>query len=111
MGEALRRAGVEPAEVSEVVMGQVLTAGQGQNPARQAAIRAGVPDTAPGYTINHVCGTGVKTVEHAAQTIHTGASAIVVARRQASTSTVPHPPNLPGTHKRTDALHGEKEGR
>src|SRR3546814_4666086 len=89
MGEALRRAGVEPAEVSEVVMGQVLTAGQGQNPARQAAIRAGVPDTVPGYTLNHVCGSGVKSVALAAQSILTGDSAIVVARGQESMTRAP----------------------
>jgi len=103
IGEALRRAKVDAGEVSEVVMGQVLTAGQGQNPARQAAIRAGVPDSVPGYTINHVCGSGVKSVALAAQAILTGDSAIVVAGGQESMTQAPHCTYLRAGHKMGDA--------
>ena len=88
--EALSRAGVSPEEVSEVILGNVLTAGLGQNPARQASIRAGVPDMVPAYTINHVCGSGLKAVGLAAQAIRTGDSSIVVAGGQESMSQAPH---------------------
>ncbi|MEK9725802.1 MAG: acetyl-CoA C-acetyltransferase, partial [Rhodospirillaceae bacterium] len=60
--EALVRAGVDPAEVSEVIMGQILAAGAGQNPARQAAIQAGIPDEKTAYGINQLCGSGLRTV-------------------------------------------------
>ena len=60
--EALKRAGVEPGEVSEVVLGQVLTAGAGQNPARQAAVNAGIPVEKTAYAINQLCGSGLRTV-------------------------------------------------
>ena len=88
--EALSRAGVAPEDVSEVILGHVLTAGQGQNPARQASIRAGLPDMVPAYTINHVCGSGLKAVGLAAQAIRTGDSSIVVAGGQESMSKAPH---------------------
>jgi acetyl-CoA C-acetyltransferase len=88
--EALARAGVAPQDVSEVILGHVLTAGQGQNPARQASIRAGLPDMVPAYTINHVCGSGLKAVGLAAQAIRAGDSSIVVAGGQESMSQAPH---------------------
>ena len=90
IAEALKRAGVEPGEVSEVVMGQVLTAGQGQNPARQASVRAGLPVETPAYTINQVCGSGVRSVALGAQAIATGDSRIVVAGGQENMTQAPH---------------------
>ena len=87
---ALDRAGVAPAEVSEVVMGQILTAGTGQNPARQAAIAAGLPVEVPAYVVNHMCGSGLKTVALGAQGILSGDSSIVVAGGQESMSQAPH---------------------
>ena len=90
ISEALRRAKVEPGEVSEIVLGQVLTAGQGQNPARQAAIRAGIPVEVPAYVINQVCGSGVRSVALGAQAIQTGDSEIVVAGGQESMTQAPH---------------------
>ncbi|MEJ9280456.1 acetyl-CoA C-acetyltransferase [Ureibacillus thermosphaericus] len=77
--EALRRAGIQPDQVDEVIMGNVLQAGLGQNPARQAAIEAGLPKTVPAMTINKVCGSGLKTVHLASQAIAVGEADIVVA--------------------------------
>ncbi|HWO94064.1 MAG TPA: acetyl-CoA C-acetyltransferase [Dehalococcoidia bacterium] len=77
--EALRRAGLEPSQVDEVIMGNVLQAGLGQNSARQAAIQAGLPETIPAMTINKVCGSGLKAVALAAQAIALGDASIVVA--------------------------------
>jgi len=90
VAEALRRAGVSPEDVSEVVLGQVLTAGQGQNPARQAAIAAGLPVEIPAYTINHVCGSGLKSVALGVQAIMAGDSRVVVAGGQENMSRSPH---------------------
>lgn len=77
--EALRRAGIQRDQVDEVIMGNVLQAGLGQNPARQAAIEAGLPKTVPAMTINKVCGSGLKTVHLASQAIAVGEADIVVA--------------------------------
>ncbi|MBK5957287.1 acetyl-CoA acetyltransferase [Rhodoplanes elegans] len=82
--DALRRASVAPGEVDEVVFGQVLTAGQGQNPARQAAIKAGIPADKTALTINQVCGSGLRTVALAAQAIALGDAAIMIAGGQES---------------------------
>jgi acetyl-CoA C-acetyltransferase len=87
---ALAQAGVAPEEVSEVIMGQVLTAGQGQNPARQASMAAGIPKKVPAWGINQVCGSGLRAVALATQAIQTGDSAIVVAGGQESMSLAPH---------------------
>src|ERR1044071_1962254 len=76
--EAVRRAGVEPAAVDEVIMGNVVSAGLGQNPARQAALGAGIPSSVGAMTINKVCGSGLKSVGLAAQAILTGNSQLVV---------------------------------
>ncbi len=95
IGEVLERAGVAPAQVSEVIMGQVLTAGCGQNPARQAAIRAGLPDLIPAMTINKVCGSGLKAAMIGAQSIALGDADVVVAGGQESMSLAPHV--LPGS--------------
>ena len=86
----LERSGVQPAQVSEVILGQVLAAGVGQNPARQAAIRAGLPDMVPAMTINKVCGSGLKAAMLGAQSIAHGDADIVVAGGQESMSTSPH---------------------
>ena len=77
--EALARAGIEPDQVDEIIMGNVLSAGLGMNPARQAAIAAGIPDSVPAMTVNKVCGSGLKTVALAAQSILLGDADIVVA--------------------------------
>ena len=91
---ALARAKVEPGEVSEVVLGQILTAGQGQNPARQAAINAGIPVEVPAYGVNILCGSGLKSVALAYQAIKNGDSRIVVAGGQESMSRAPHVAHL-----------------
>jgi acetyl-CoA C-acetyltransferase len=88
--EALARAKVDPAQVGEVIMGQVLAAGAGQNPARQASLKAGLPKEVPALTINAVCGSGLKAVMLAAQAIAWGDSEIVVAGGQENMSAAPH---------------------
>ena len=88
--KALERAGGSPDQVSEVIMGQVLAAGVGQNPARQAAIWAGLPDMVPAMTINKVCGSGLKAAMLGAQSIANGDSDIVVAGGQENMSAAPH---------------------
>ena len=91
---ALARAHVEPADVDEVIMGQVLTAGEGQNPARQAAIAAGVPVDATAFGVNQVCGSGLRAVALGAQQIASGDADIVVAGGQESMSLAPHVAHL-----------------
>lgn len=86
----LARSGVKPEQVSEVILGQVLTAGVGQNPARQAVIRAGLPQGVPAMTINKVCGSGLKAVMLAAQSIQSGDAEIVIAGGQENMSASPH---------------------
>jgi acetyl-CoA C-acetyltransferase len=86
----LARSGLKPEQVSEVIMGQVLTAGVGQNPARQALIRAGLPDSVPGMTVNQVCGSGLKATHLAAQAIRCGDADIVIAGGQENMSAAPH---------------------
>jgi len=91
----LTRSGVDPAQISEVIMGQVLTAGIGQNGARQAMIRAGLPDTVPAMTIGKVCGSGLKATHLAAQAIKCGDAEIIIAGGQENMSASPHV--LPGS--------------
>jgi acetyl-CoA C-acetyltransferase len=86
----LQRSGLAPEQVGEVILGQVLTAGAGQNPARQALIRAGLPHAVPAMTINKVCGSGLKAVMLAAQAIRDGDSDIVIAGGQENMSAAPH---------------------
>ncbi len=88
--EALRRAGVPASAVDEVIMGNVLTAGLGQNPGRQAAIGAGVPNTVPAFTVNKVCGSGLKAVMLAAQAIKAGDADVIVAGGQESMTNAPY---------------------
>jgi acetyl-CoA C-acetyltransferase len=87
---ALDRAGVKGAAVSEVIMGQILTAGQGQNPARQASIAAGIPVESPAWSVNQLCGSGLRAVALGYQAILNGDSEIVVAGGQESMSQAPH---------------------
>jgi len=95
---ALEQAGVSPEDVSEVILGQVLTAAQGQNPARQASMAAGVPKEVPAWGVNQVCGSGLRAVALASQAILTGDARIVVAGGQESMSLSTHAQNLrPGT--------------
>jgi acetyl-CoA C-acetyltransferase len=87
---AISRAGLEPDEVDEVILGQILTAAQGQNPARKAAMDAGVPFSKTAFGINQLCGSGLRAVALAAQQIRTGESKIVVAGGQESMTQAPH---------------------
>ncbi len=95
---ALESAGVDPQEVSDVILGQVLTAAQGQNPARQAAMAAGIPKEVAAFGVNQVCGSGLRAVALASQAIQAGDATIVVAGGQESMSLSPHAQSLrPGT--------------
>ncbi len=87
---ALERAGADPAEIGEVIMGNVLQAGVGQAPARQAMIKAGIPAAVPAYTVNKVCGSGLQAVMLAAQAIRAGDEELLVAGGQESMSSAPH---------------------
>ena len=100
---ALQRAGVKGEEVGEVIMGQILTAGAGQNPARQASIAAGIPVEAPAWGMNQLCGSGLRAVALGAQQIQLGSSAIVVAGGQESMSQAPHCSHLRNGVKMGDA--------
>src|SRR6266542_4091816 len=90
VAEALRRAGAPKERVDEVIMGNVLQAGVGQNPARQAALKAGLPDTIAAYTVNKVCGSGLKAVMCAAQAIRAGDADLIVAGGMESMSRAPY---------------------
>jgi acetyl-CoA C-acetyltransferase len=98
----LERAGIAPAEVSEVVIGQILTAGQGQNPARQASVNAGVPVEVPAWSVNQLCGSGLRSVALGVQAIQQGDSAIVIAGGQESMSQAPHAAYLRAGQKMGD---------
>ena len=107
--EALRRAEVEPKEVSEVIMGQILPAGEGQNPARQAAVAAGIPFETTAYGVNQLCGSGLRTVALGYQAIRNGDSDIVVAGGQESMSQAPHCIHLRNGVKMGDARDGRHD--
>ncbi|KQX18516.1 MULTISPECIES: acetyl-CoA C-acetyltransferase [unclassified Sphingomonas] len=100
---SLAQAGVEAGEVQEAILGQVLTAGQGQNPARQAAINAGIPKEATAFGVNQVCGSGLRAVALAAQSIRCGDARVVVAGGQESMSLSMHAQNLRGGFKMGNA--------
>lgn len=100
---ALHHTGTSADDVDEVVMGQVLTAAQGQNPARQAAMIAGIPIETPAYTVNQVCGSGLRTVMLAAQSIRSGEAQIIVAGGQENMSLSPHATYLRTAQKMGDA--------
>ncbi|RCW25890.1 acetyl-CoA acetyltransferase [Ciceribacter lividus] len=99
---ALERAGVDPKEVDEVILGQVLSAGQGQNPARQAAMKAGIPQEATAWGLNQLCGSGLRAVAVGMQQIVTGDATIIVAGGQESMSMAPHCAHLRGGVKMGD---------
>src|SRR6478752_4369447 len=99
---ALERAGVDAKEVDEVIMGQVLQAGEGQNPARQAAMKAGVPQEATAWSVNQLCGSGLRSVALGMQQIATGDAKIIVAGGQESMSMAPHAAHLRGGTKMGD---------
>ena len=99
---ALERAGVAASDVNEVILGQVLQAGAGQGPARQAAIGAGVPVEAPAWSLNQLCGSGLRAVALGAQQIADGAARVVVAGGQESMSQAPHAQQLRGGQKMGD---------
>ena len=94
----LSRTNVKPEQISEVILGQVLTAGVGQNPARQALIRSGIPNSVPAMTVGKVCGSGLKAVHLAAQAIRCGDADIIIAGGQENMSASPH------------ILHGSRDG-
>ena len=99
---AIERAGIKPAEVDEVVMGQVLQAGAGQGPARQASINAGIPVETPAWSVNQLCGSGLRAVALGAQQIAQGDAKVVVAGGQESMSQSPHAANLRNGQKMGD---------
>lgn len=99
---ALERAGVSPEDVDEVILGQVLAAGQGQNPGRQAALAAGIPDSRTAFLINQVCGSGLRTVALASQAIALGDAEIIVAGGQENMSASAHVAHLRAGHKMGD---------
>lgn len=100
--EAVKRAGVKPEQVQEVIMGNVLQAGLGQNPARQAVIKAGLPEEVPAFTINKVCGSGLRAVSLACQMIKAGDADIIVAGGMENMSRAPYVLN--------DARWGQRMG-
>jgi acetyl-CoA C-acetyltransferase len=117
---ALERAQVRPGDVSEVILGQILTAGQGQNPGRQAAMKAGIPVETPAWLVNQLCGSGLRAVAIGYQAIKNGDASIIVAGGQESMSLSPHAAHLRNGQKMgglelvdtmikdglTDAFHG-----
>jgi acetyl-CoA C-acetyltransferase len=100
--EVLKRAGVDGKDVSEVILGQILTAGQGQNPARQASINSGVPVEVPAWGVNQLCGSGLRSVALGYQSIKNGDATIVVAGGQESMSQAPHAQYLRAGQKMGD---------
>src|SRR5688572_15292215 len=90
VAEAMKRAGAQPEQIDEVILGNVVQAGVGQAPARQAALAAGLPDTIAAYAVNKVCGSGLKAVMLAAQAIKAGDANLVVAGGMESMSNAPH---------------------
>ena len=99
---AIERAGIQASDVDEVVLGQVLQAGAGQGPARQAAVNAGIPNASPAWSLNQLCGSGLRAVALAAQQITDGSADIVIAGGQESMSQSPHAQQLRGGQKMGD---------
>lgn len=122
--EVLKRASLKPELVDEVIMGNVLTAGQGQGPARQASINAGIPNSVPAWTVNQICGSGLKTISLAADMIKAGSANCIIAGGMESMSMAPHVATIRGGIKLgpmtfadsavldglTDAFSGEHMG-
>ncbi|MGH1458786.1 MAG: acetyl-CoA C-acetyltransferase [Paracoccaceae bacterium] len=105
LAEIVARAGIDPSEVSETILGQVLTAAQGQNPARQAHINAGLPKESAAWSINQVCGSGLRAVALAAQHIQLGDASIVAAGGQENMTLSPHAAHLRAGHKMGDVKY------
>lgn len=101
--EVVKRANIDPAAVNEVILGQALAAGEGQNPARQASLKAGLPIETPAYGLNMLCGSGLKSVALGFQAIRNGDSSIVVAGGQESMTRSPHVMHLRGGTKMGNA--------
>ena len=101
--ETIKRSKIEPEDVDEVVLGQVLTGGTGQNPARQAAMKSGIPKEKPAYMVNQVCGSGIRSVASGFQSIKSNDSKIVIAGGQESMSLAPHAIHLRDGKKLGDA--------
>ena len=101
--ETIQRSKITPSDVDEVIMGQVLTGGTGQNPARQAAMKSGIPKEKPAFVVNQVCGSGIRSVASGFQSINSGDSKIVVAGGQESMSLAPHAIHLRDGKKLGDA--------
>ena len=101
--ETIQRSKITPGDVDEVIMGQVLTGGTGQNPARQAAMKSGIPKEKPAYVVNQVCGSGIRSVASGFQSINSGDSKIVIAGGQESMSLAPHAIHLRDGKKLGDA--------
>jgi len=99
---AIERAGIQAADVDEVIMGQVLQAGAGQGPARQASVNAGIPVESPAWSLNQLCGSGLRAIALGAQQIQDGSADIVIAGGQESMSQSPHAQNLRGGQKMGD---------
>jgi len=99
---AIERAGIQAADVDEVIMGQVLQAGAGQGPARQASVNAGIPVESPAWSLNQLCGSGLRAIALGAQQIRDGSADIVIAGGQESMSQSPHAQNLRGGQKMGD---------
>lgn len=99
---AIARAGLQPSDIDEVILGQVLQAGAGQGPARQAAMAAGIPAAAPAWSLNQLCGSGLRAVALAAQQVAEGSAKIVVAGGQESMSQAPHAAHLRSGQKMGD---------
>jgi len=90
ISEAVKKSKIQNSEIDEIIMGQVLTGGTGQNPARQAAMKSGIPKEKPAYIVNQVCGSGIRSVASGFQSIKAGDSKIVIAGGQESMSLAPH---------------------
>ena len=103
ISESINLSKIKQAEVDEVIFGQVLTGGSGQNPARQAAIKAGVPKETPSYVVNQVCGSGIRSVASAFQSIKSGDARIIIAGGQENMSLAPHAIHLRDGKKLGDA--------
>jgi len=103
ISEAIKKSNLEKDLVDEVIMGHVLTGGTGQNPARQAAMAAGIPKEKPAYVVNQVCGSGLRAVVSGFQSIQSGNSKIVIAGGQENMSSAPHTINLRNGKRLGDA--------
>ena len=101
--ENIKRSKLKEKDVDEVIMGQVLTGGAGQNPARQASMKSGIPKETPAYVVNQVCGSGLRSIASAFQSIKSGDSKIIIAGGQESMSLAPHAIHLRDGKKLGDA--------